>query len=149
MTTTKSIFGKIGLLTVGISIPLFIISLFLPTFSTHSDPVQGLACLLAGWLSLLMFDTLAWIANPLMFLTWILLLRFSKTKKDIYVRYALLFSMAAMIAGMSFLFVKDLMMDEGGAQYHLTSYHAGYVLWLASAVVLAVGSFIGFLRVRK
>ena len=85
--------------------------------------------------------TFAWLANPLSLLAVFLVRRKTKT--------ALILSLIAASLAISFLFFKGTIADEAGYYREITSYKAGYWLWLLSIITLLAGSFIIFKRQRE
>ncbi|PZP52549.1 MAG: hypothetical protein DI598_00500 [Pseudopedobacter saltans] len=74
---------------------------------------------------------LVWMANPLLLLSWI----FNKKK------IALIFGILAIIAALSFLFIKRMIADEAGHYSSIDQHYLGYWLWLSS-IVLNMGNVL-------
>lgn len=95
-------------------------------------PAWGL--LLVGWVAL--FDgTITWIANPTLFIAWILFYRR---------RYRRAAAFAAIATGLmlSFLLTKTIISSEATTHARVIGYGPGYWLWVASALALLVGSLL-------
>jgi hypothetical protein len=82
----------------------------------------------------------SWLANPLLFIAW-----FSLTKKSFSTVIASVISVALML---SFLFFKQIILDEAGNYSAIVSYKLGYWLWLLSRGIMLVGSILIFYRSR-
>jgi hypothetical protein len=90
--------------------------------------------LIAGWIPV-MEGTLAWLANPLLFLGW-------GTFRSRQPFVALLSSCAALALMSSFLLVKTVMVSEAPTYARVSGYGAGYWLWMLSALSLIIGCAI-------
>lgn len=122
------------------SIAIFSVSLAFNGFYIESDnPKAWSSCfglLLVGWLGI--FDgIIAWFANPLLVVSWILS-RMRRTRK-----IAFFLAIAALLVAVSFLLVSDVMRDEAGNRARVSSYGIGYWLWLTSITVAMFGAALG------
>ena len=118
-----------------VSCAVFIISLTQKSFCTEGSCGDGIACLISGAIG---FATggaaLTWLANPLLFLSWILIHKNPKLSLQI--------SIAATLIALSFLFFKQIMADEAGNYSRIISYKFGYWLWVSSSVIMFVGNLV-------
>lgn len=90
----------------------------------------GFVLLLIGWLGL--SESIAWLANPLLLTSWILV------RTERYVAAAI-FAALAIASMLSFLGVNVTLVDEGGGRASVNRVGLGYWLWLSSAL----SSFVG------
>lgn len=115
-----------------VSAIIYLLSLTQETFhisgGNPSAWSNGFANLLFGFVS----GQVTWFANPVIFLSWISLNYSSK--------YAIVPSLTATVLCLQFLTVDELVTSEAGHFSQIISYHFGYWLWLASAVMCLVGS---------
>jgi len=88
---------------------------------------------LLGWVGMLMGGAaITWLANPALFISWVF---FAKRPK-----WSLVASFAASFISLCFLMFGQVLANESGQYQQITSYHAGYWLWLASCVTMLVGN---------
>lgn len=79
---------------------------------------------------------LTWLANPLLFLSWIFIANAWRVP-------AIAASAAALLVGASFMLAKTVIINESGYPSHVTGYALGYWLWLASmALAIAAAALI-------
>lgn len=102
---TKS---KVKPFILAISIALFLLALINPSYCTKSVCVDNsIMPFLLGWFALLSGSAgISWIANPLILIAWILLI---KNKKSTWI-----FSLLASIACLSFLLFNSILVNEAG-----------------------------------
>jgi hypothetical protein len=118
-----------------ISFALFFISLFYKCFCSAQYCRSSMESLLLGWLVMLDGGAgLSWLANPLLFVTWVLILNNRK--------YTLVFSIGAMLMNLSFLGFGDIIDNEGGMHSQIIKISAGYWLWFASCLTAFIGSLV-------
>lgn len=95
---------------------------------------SGIEILGFGWLSLGHgFASIAWLANPALFVAWISILARLKT-------VALATSLSAFALAASFLLARNVITNEGLVPVPITGYRIGYWLWLASTGVAVVAA---------
>lgn len=114
---------------VVLAVTLFVISLgFNTLIPSEGDPsfLFGLICLLFG------FGYLQWYANPLFFLSALLVAKGS--------RLALGTSGLSFILALSVLSIQRVPFNEGGDEADVIGYGSGFFLWLASILVLMLSS---------
>ena len=87
------------------------------------------------------YGVLAWLANPLLLLSWILCLTDE-------LRAAFIASAAALLLAMSFLLHSTIVASEAPTYEAVTGYGLGYWLWLASMLIMAVGTLRFYLASR-
>ena len=119
-----------------ISVLLFSISLSQPAFEiTKGDwGDMGFNLVVCGWAAFLgggLAEGLVWLANPLYLVS--IFLFFIGNKKAIY------FSSAATILAVWFITWHQILTSESGESADILSLGLGYILWLASMVVVTVG----------
>lgn len=115
---------------------LFALSLIFPAVVYHSRYEVGFSCLLFGWVGLLA-GYYPWLANPLFFVTVILV----KRKSGL----AILTGLFSLGFALSTHFFREVPDDSGHQTIH--SFGAGYFLWLLSIfLVTLAAAFSGFGR---
>jgi hypothetical protein len=132
-----NVFGWLSLIT-------FAGSLALPAFYTdwNSARIPGVSLLLCGCLGLLVANV-AWLANPALILSWILLRKADSPLAP------LLFAVMALPCALSFLLQKKIMMDEAGHYGNIIGYGPGYWLWITSILLVIVASVVALRRDRQ
>jgi len=125
--------------TIAISVVLFLISLTQDGFyiDRAENPRAWASCiglLLIGWIAVL-GGVSAWLANPALAITWVLML-FQRLRL-----LALVIGAISLLFALSFLNVRQIMADESGNESKITGYGAGYWIWVTSIGVTAVGCF--------
>lgn len=124
---------KIKKYALTISIALFLISLTQKAYCTQNNCADSIVILLIGWFGAMMGGAaLTWLANPLIFASWWL------TKKNS--RTAIHTSLFAFVICLSFLMFGSISDNENGTQNAITSYALGYWLWCASALTMVIGN---------
>jgi hypothetical protein len=115
---------------------IYIISLTQTAFYyfDYSTSVDAFSALYLGWFTLIIGDgaAISWLANPSIFIAWIIFLKSP--------RRSLLFSIAATLFSISFLFFKEVTTDEGGGRSEIVRCGTGYWLWLLSCFTMVLGS---------
>lgn len=125
--------SKINTYTLIFSIGFFITSLFTTCYCTaNSCRNSGEALILGGLAMLFDVGCISWLANPLLFVAWILI---AKKKKSGWV-----FAIIATLMSLSFLNVDFLIKNEAGTTEKITSIKIGYWLWLSSCISATIGS---------
>lgn len=81
-------------------------------------------------------EWLIWLANPIFFISIILLIK--NNKNSIYL------SLLAIIIGLIFTQWEEILANEGGRKLQIISLDLGYWLWIVSMVVFSLGTFIHF-----
>ena len=113
------------------------------------DPALGVMILLVGWLGLMasmdnpFSAALAWLANPALAVTWILMFVGSSR------RIALGCGLVSLLLSLSFLLHSEIMGDEAGNYYKITGYGVGYWLWLGSIVIAVIGCIVAMTLRRE
>jgi hypothetical protein len=123
-----------------LSIILFLVSLTQKCYCTTSQCGDSILAFALGWAG--MFSggaALAWLANPLLFLSWRML------KKKL--QAAMFLSVFATLLALSFLLFDHVIDNEAGHHHKIVSYKAGYWFWVSSSAVMLLGTF--FLKLKE
>jgi hypothetical protein len=127
---------NIGTLVLVGSILLFLASLTQDAYYLAGDNPEAWAAswglLLIGWMGVY-FGVFAWLANPLLLLSWMLFLRRKFGA-------AFVGSAAALLFALSFLLHSTIVASEAPTYEPVTGYGLGYWLWLASMLIMAAGT---------
>lgn len=117
-----------------LSLALYAISLVLPPFR-GTDGLLGIQALQLGWIGVLpiTYIGLAWLANPLYFLTLILY----KVKTKFRVSLATL----TLIFSLFTFLIEEIPVDEGGRS-DFVSVGIGFFVWFLSFVVLFIHTYL-------
>lgn len=128
---------KISISLLILSVLLFAISLSQKTYCIDENCGEnwsGFAILFSGIFGVLSGGAcFAWFANPLIFISWI---TFKKNKTS------LIFSIIALIVGISFLFFDEIIKDEAMNYGKITGYNLGFYLWNFSFLAMVVANVI-------
>ena len=103
--------------------------------SDDSDAMSGFLALLLGWYYMFDLRVIPWLANPLLFLSFI----FTSTYK---IKKAKIVGTIAFIFSLSFLLFDKILVNEGGFEKEIIGYGSGYWLWVFSMFINVVGIFI-------
>ncbi|MBB3188361.1 hypothetical protein [Microbacter margulisiae] len=135
----------IKLITLTLSIGLFAVSITQDCFSVSDGTVSSLSALLGGFWGMLFTggSSITWLANPILLTTWILML-FTTKQQLLLIGSALSSSLSSL-----FLLFHDAVLDEAGNKYLIVGYSTGYWLWLASSLVLFIGSLVLFFVAKQ
>ena len=121
------------------SISLFIISLTQKCYCTTSECGDSIMAFLLGWAALLSGGAgISWLANPLLFASWIML------RKNL--KLSMFLSVAAALLSLSFLLFDTVIANEAGQKHQIIAYKLGYWLWMGSNLVMLLGTFVLMLR---
>ncbi|MDQ1804899.1 hypothetical protein ACNFU2_16010 [Chryseobacterium sp. PTM-20240506] len=116
-----------------ISLVIFLISLTQVAVYTQGRETDASNCFLLGWLEL--ENNIAWLANPLLFISWLALL----LKQ---VKVSVISSLIAFCLSLFYFSSKTIIIDEAGNESAIISFGAGYYLWVTSCLCMVVGSSI-------
>jgi hypothetical protein len=134
-----------GTLVVVASALLFLASLTQNAYHLAGDNPEAWSAswglLLIGWMGIY-FGVFAWLANPLLVLSWMLCVRGKHGA-------ALIVSTAAVLFALSFLLHRTIVADEAPTYKAVTGYGLGYWLWLASMLIMAAGALGLYLASRS
>ena len=120
-----------------ISIALFALSLCNSCFCTQNGCRTSAEAFFLGWLAMMADGAaIAWLANPLLILAWVLLAR---NKKAAWIP-----ALAALLLCLLFLKSHVIIEDEAGNYNPILEIRVGYWLWLSSAAL----TFLGCLTIR-
>ena len=127
------------------SVLLFLASLTQDAYYLAGDDPESSSAswllLLVGWMGLF-YGVFAWVANPLLVLSWILCLMGE-------LRAASIVSAAAVLFALSFLLHSTIVASEAPTYKAVTGYGVGYWLWLASMLIMAAGTLDLYLASRS
>lgn len=123
------------------SLVLFLVSLTQKTFCTHNGCSDALGNLFFGFIVLFDGGGISWLANPLLIVSWVGL--------SINSRYTLLTSVAAFLLSLSFLFVRQILVNEGGAHSTIIEYKLGYWLWVSSTAIMVLAGVLIMFNQKK
>ena len=127
------------------SVLLFVASLTQDAYYLAGDNSGASAAswllLLIGWMGLF-YGIVAWVANPLLVISWMLCLRDE-------LRAAFIVSAAALLVALSFLLHSTIVASEAPTYEAVTGYGPGYWLWLASMLIMTAGTLILYLGSRS
>ncbi|MFK7049096.1 hypothetical protein FLACOL_01838 [Flavobacterium columnare] len=101
----------------------------------------GLTSFLLGWFDIF-GPGISWLANPLLIISWIVLI-FKNSKISLYL------SFMAVVFSLSFLFFKEIIVNEAGEKSEIIVYGNGYWLWLSSCVLNFFGNIIVCYKLKK
>ncbi|QTD36296.1 hypothetical protein JL193_08970 [Polaribacter batillariae] len=130
MKTKKKIF-------LYLSIGVFVISLTQKSYCTvggNCEYFSGLLNLIFGWFGVFMlhFPAFTWLANPLLFISWLLYKKKQKT--------SLILSGISFMLMLSFLSVNQIIVNDGSTSSIVNFYGLGYWLWLFSSFIILIGN---------
>jgi hypothetical protein len=122
-----------------LSIGVFIISLTQKSYCTvggNCEYFSGLLNLIFGWFGVfkLHFPAFTWLANPLLFISWIL---FKKNPQKSLILSCIIFPLM-----LSFLLVNKIIVNDGSTTSIINFYGLGYWLWLFSSFIMLIGNII-------
>jgi hypothetical protein len=128
-----------------LSIVLYLISLTQKSYCTIASTCEyfsGLLNVIFGWLGVFMLHIPAfpWLANPLLLVSWFLFKKKSKT--------SFILSGIAFILMLSFLFVDEIIVNDGSTTSIVNFYGLGYWLWLFSSFIMLIGNSINWKKNR-
>ena len=116
-----------------VSIGLLIASFPFDCFACEHSSVNSFTVLLVGWMGMFKGGANStWLANPLLAMSWL----FFEFR---YYFISAFTGFLASIIAFSFLFCQMVVIDEGGAAYHISSVQIGYWLWLLSCITIFAG----------
>lgn len=126
-----------------ISITLFIVSLTQECYCTETSCIPSLQPFIIGWAALYIGGPmLIWLANPILLVSWL------ASKNSLYT--SLIFSFAASVIAMAFLFIKAIYNhDDAGITTTITHYKPGYWLWVASCWSMFIGNTAIVCKAKK
>ncbi|WP_454858179.1 hypothetical protein [Rhizobium binxianense] len=124
-----------------VSLLLYALCLAQPAYRSgvagRLEVTPGWLALLTGWMAVTS-GMIAWLANPLLLASWVLV-AFQR-------RAALFTAAAAMLLALSFLLHEQIMVDEAGNYGPLGHDGAGYWCWLASIGLTLCAAAISYAR---
>lgn len=123
------------------SVAIYIISLTQKSYCTvggNCEYFSGLLNLIFGWFGVfkLHLPAFTWLANPLLFVSWLL---YKKKQKA-----SLILSGTSLILMVSFLFVNQIIVNDGSTTSIVNFYGLGYWLWLFSSFIMLIGNYINW-----
>ena len=133
---------NIRTITLLTSIVLFLCSLTQKSYCTTNQCGDSIGAVLIGGIGIAFGGTaLAWLANPLLWISWIFIKRNRKL--------SLICSIVSPLVCLSFLLFDKIIDDEAGHYNEITGYKMGYWLWLASSLAMLAGNLILFASKQK
>jgi hypothetical protein len=125
-----------------ISLGLFVTCLAYDSFCVEGNRWPGFGALLLGLGGLLVPSpgNLTWLANPLLFASWIAVLNGSG-------KVAIRLSLAALAFSALFLVARTVIGEKGPMD--ITCLGPGYWLWLASIAAANISAFVTYLAVSR
>ena len=127
------------------SIILYLIALSQKSYCTNNDCGElgsGLVVVLLGAFGMFASKAcIAWLANPLLFLSWIMYRWKAKL--------SFLLNFISLAIALSFLFFNEIIIDEAGTIGKITGYALGYWIWLISILVLLVGNTLNWKKLDE
>ncbi|QXP78681.1 MULTISPECIES: hypothetical protein [Winogradskyella] len=116
------------------SVILYLISLTQNAFLLNNeDGHYGYLALIFGFYAV--FDTgISWLANFLIIFSW--LFRHKRT--------SLYYSLSALILGISFLFIDEIVMGTNNKYGKITGYGIGYYLWISSFLIMTIRNIFNY-----
>jgi hypothetical protein len=129
-------------ITIIISSVLFVISLTQKAYCTTSQCGDSIMAFLLGWFALFSGGAgISWIANPLLFISWVTM------KKN--VKKTVLLSAIATLFALSFLLFSTITSSESGHSQQIIAWKAGYWIWLSSCATTFTGCVIILLKEKR
>jgi hypothetical protein len=132
----KTYASRAGKILIAASVVLFLVSLTQTGFylgEEERDDSPGWLIILIGWLAVFTHDSVAWLANPLLLLTWFAALIVGSR------RAAIVLAAASTLLALSFLFCESMSL---GPRPKVITLGPGYWIWLASIAVALVASMM-------
>jgi len=116
------------------SVILYLISLTQNSFMLNNEEGHyGYLALIFGFYAV--FDTgISWLANFLIIFSWL----FRHKKASLY------FSLSALILGVSFLLIDEIVMGTNNKYGKITGYDIGYYFWILSFLVMTIGNILNY-----
>ena len=146
--THNIIHTLLAIATIGLSIVLFVASLFFSAFNLFDNgSVDGFTALLMGWTGLFMLDNnkgyeigfLGWYANLFFLPIWLGLALSVKFRVMAFIGFAL--TLVGMGVAVCSVQVKNVLINEGGGTAEVMSMGLGFYIWLISFAVCLLGYF--------
>ena len=122
-----------------ISVGVYVISLTQKSYCTSGGTCEyfsGFLNLIFGWFGVFMLHIPAfpWLANPILLASWI---TFKKKPK-----LSFILSIVAFVLMLSFLFVNEIIVNDGSTTSIVNFYGLGYWLWVLSSLIMIAGNLI-------
>ena len=129
-----------------LSIGIYIISLTQKSYCTSGGTCEyfsGLLNLIFGWIGVfkLHLPAFPWIANLILLLSW---KTFYKNTKISFI-----LSILAFLIMLSFLFVDEIIINDGSTKSTVVFYGLGYWMWLLSSFIMLIGNLIIYKKKRN
>jgi hypothetical protein len=132
--------NKTKKITLILSIGLYLISLTQKSYCTvvggTCEYFTGLLNLIFGWFGIfkLHFPAFPWLANPILFISWIF---FKKNPKISLILSCIVFPLM-----LSFLLVDEIIVNDGSTTSIINFYGLGYWFWVLSSFIMLIGNLI-------
>lgn len=122
-----------------LSIGIYIISLTQKSYCTVGGTCEyfsGFLNLIFGWFGVFKLHVPAfpWLANPLLFFSWLFYKRMAKR--------SFVLSVISLLLMLSFLFVNEIMVNDGSTYSIINFYGLGYWLWILSSLIMVLGNLL-------
>ena len=90
-----------------------------------------------------------WLANPILFASWFILLLNYNTKRKIIGFIGIILSATSFIVGLSFSTMNLIVSDESGVPRHITGLGVGYWLWLLSMAASSLSAICQYIELSR
>jgi hypothetical protein len=122
-----------------LSIGIYIVSLTQKSYCTVGGICEffsGFLNLIFGWFGVfkLHIPAFPWLANPLLFFSWLFYERMPKR--------SFVLSVISLLLMLSFLFVNEIMVNDGSIYSIINFYGLGYWLWVLSSFIMVLGNLL-------
>lgn len=128
--------NKLNIAILSTSILIYGISLFQNCFCTSNCVNSFFAVLFGFLLTSSGIANLCWLANPLVFASWIFFYKNTKTSFTL--------SMLASALSLMFIFTTEVVVNEGGSPSQIKRLEIGYWLWLLSIFIISIANSVRY-----
>ncbi|MDB5011911.1 MAG: hypothetical protein JWQ25_113 [Daejeonella sp.] len=128
-------------LALYLSIALYFFSLSQNCYCAKGNCAESLFVLIGGIFGFMAGGAaLTWLANPILWFSWIMCRN---------LKVSLIASTASSVISISFLFFREVIVDEAGHLDQIISYESGYYLWLLSSLIMTAGNVYSYITTMK
>jgi hypothetical protein len=135
-------------ITIVLSLILLLISFSQPAFYVGRPDYDAwsnsLLLFLLGWTGILgggIPSCLIWLANPLYLISIYFIIKGKS--------FSVYLTLGAALIALCFLFINSILTSESGQMSKITALKAGYMFWLASIIVLFIGTAINWVQKKS